>query len=455
VIPVRRGILGLDLERVTVSEPSAVLVLGAGLTGISASHALRRAGVPHRIVDSAPAMGGHAVTTEEQGYRFDRTGHLLHLRDDKLRSEILSWFGPGRVVEVKRKSAVYSHGVYTRYPFQANTFGLPKEVSFACVSGFVRAHFAEPGPAPKTFAEFAMRHFGPGICEHFMIPYNEKLWGVPATEISADWCQRFVPIPTLDDVLGGAIGLNDRELGYNTQFLYPRLGIGELVALLAERANAIELSTTPRRIGAKDRSISWGDGDTHYDRIISSIPLPALIALISDAPDEVRVAASRLRATHLYYLDVALNTPCEKPFHWIYVPESRFPFYRVGCYSHFSAAMAPPQKASLYVELATREAPELSAILPEVALQLVEMGIIRSVEAVRFARLRRIDPAYVIYDAHHAEATRLIHAWLSEQNIVSTGRYGAWNYSSMEDAIVMGRDAAASVIRALGGALSS
>lgn len=435
-----------NLETVTSSEPPRTHVFGAGLTGLSASHWLRKAGVPHRLCERDSKIGGHAVTVEEAGYRFDRTGHLLHLRDDKLRSEILSWLGPGSYVEVDRKSAVFSHGVYTRYPFQANTFGLPKEVSFACVTGFVRAHFAEKHEPPRTFEEFSMQHFGPGISEHFMIPYNEKLWGVSASEISAAWCQRFVPIPALEDVIAGAVGLNDRELGYNARFVYPRLGIGELVRVLAERANAVELSRAPSAIRSRDRVIVWGDGETPYDDIISTMPLPALIGLIVDAPEEVKAAARELRATHLYYLDVALNTPCEKPYHWIYVPEARFPFYRVGCYSHFSRGMAPSQKAGLYVELADREAPNLETLLPEVAKGLVEMGVIRAPEAIRFARVRRIDTAYVVFDHRHEAATETVHRFLASVGIVSTGRYGAWNYSSMEDAILMGRSAASRVM---------
>jgi hypothetical protein len=102
----------------------------------------------------------------------------------------------------------------------------------------------------------------------------------------------------------------------------------------------------------------------------------------------VREARGALRATSLQYLDVALNTPCERPWHWVYVPDPRLSFYRVGCYTTFSAALAPTGKGSLYVELAQREPVELGDILPRVADELVELGLIRAREAIRFARLR-------------------------------------------------------------------
>jgi protoporphyrinogen oxidase len=431
-----------------------VAILGAGLTGMAAAFHLRRAGVPYRIFERLPHPGGHAITLEEDGYRFDRTGHLLHLRDPETRRLALSWIGDD-CLEVERRSMIWSNGTYTRYPFQANTFGLPPEVAYACLHGFLKAHFEKDRPAPRNFEEFCLAHFGEGISQHFMIPYNTRLWGVAPSEITADWCARFVPLPRLEDVVAGAVGLNDRELGYNVRFLYPRLGIGELSRGLARAvagAPGIELGRAPTAIDWRARELVFADEVVRYDVLISSIPLSALIQALQGVPDAVADAAGRLRCSHLYYLDVALDTPCNQPLHWVYVPEAKYPFYRVGCYSHFSPAMAPPGKANLYVELADRREPDLSALLPEVAAGLVEMGLIGDKRAIHFARLRRIDHAYVIFDHAYFGSLASIRPFLDEAGILSTGRYGGWNYSSMEDALHFGRDAAQEALPRLSGA---
>jgi protoporphyrinogen oxidase len=114
--------------------------------------------------------------------------------------------------------------------------------------------------------------------------------------------------------------------------------------------------------------------------------------------------------------------------------------------------MAPPGKANLYVELADRSEPDLDALLPEVAVGLVEMGLVEVPEAVRFARLRRIDHAYVIFDHHYFASLETIRPFLAGAGIVATGRYGGWNYSAMEDALLFGRDGAAQARSILGGA---
>lgn len=424
------------------SSTTSVAVLGAGLTGMSAAFHLARAGVPYRIFERLPEVGGHAITVEDEGYRFDRTGHLLHLRDPEMRSLVRTWLGDA-VVEVERRSMIWSNGVYTRYPFQANTFGLPPEVAYECLRGFLEAHFAKEKPEPRSFEDFCRIHFGEGISRHFMIPYNTRLWGVPPSEITPAWCSRFVPIPKLEDVLAGAVGYVRGELGYNARFLYPTLGIGELSRGLARSLpSPVEVGRAPQSIDFRSRTLLFADEAVRYDALISTMPLRSLVGSLDGPPEEVSRAARLLRCTHLYYLDVALDTPCLQPLHWVYVPEERYPFYRVGCYSHFSPKMAPPGKAGLYVELADRALPDMAELTPRVAAGLVEMGIIASASAIRFARLRRIDHAYVVFDHHYYPSLAVIRPFLDAERILSVGRYGGWNYSSMEDALLFGRDAA-------------
>lgn len=428
-----------------------IAILGAGLTGMSAALALKAKQRRFRIFERLRQAGGHAVTVEEGGFRFDRTGHLMHLRDPEIRASVLQWIGDDWV-EVERRSRVYSNGVYTRYPFQANTFGLPPEVANECLLGFLKAHFATEKPEPKNFEEFCLQRFGEGISKHFMIPYNARLWGVHPREISAAWCQRFVPLPKLEDVVAGAVGLNDRELGYNTRFVYPRLGIGELPKGMAKRLPEIEYERAPRAIDFANKRLHFDDETVGYDVLIATTPLDVLGRLLVDVPDGPRAAFARLRCNELHYFDVATNAPSGTDHHWVYVPEERFPFYRIGCYSHFSAAMAPKGGACFYVELADRGEIDLDAVLPRVLDGMVELGVLRRKEDVAFARLRTLEHAYVVFDHAYFPALEVITPLLEEARILSVGRYGGWNYSSMEDALIFGGDAAAKAEELLLGA---
>ena len=418
-----------------------IVILGAGLAGLSAARHLPTGSA--RIFERAAHCGGHALTTEHEGFRFDRTGHLLHLRDASIRAWVEELLD-GLLLSIERQARVWSHGVYTAYPFQANTWGLPREVVLECLDGFVRARLAPPPGPPASFEDFILRHFGTGIARHFMIPYNTKIWGVPPSEMTAQWCDRFVPVPSLEEVLDGALGPPRTELGYNARFAYPRHGIGALPAALS-RGLPVETEREPVAIDPIARRVTLAGGEVvEFEALLSTIPLPLVVALCGEAaPPEVRTAAGRLRCTPLHYLDVGLAGPVPTDLHWAYVPEERWPFYRVGVYTNFSAELAPPGRASLYVELASRDAPDLATLAPRVIEGLSARGLVAGPADVSFMLPRRLDFAYVVYDRAWSDSRGRAIEWLESQRIICAGRYGAWNYSSMEDALLMGRDAAA------------
>ncbi len=414
-----------------------VLVVGAGLAGLSTAYHLAKRGRTLRIVERSPIVGGHATTQLDEGFRFDKTGHLLHLRDATLREDVLRLLGGDHLV-VSRRALVYSEGVYTRYPYQANTLGLPPATAYECLLGFLRR---DTTINPKNFEEHCLAHFGEGFSRRFLLPYNSRLFGVAPRELSTTWCDRFLPLPTLEDVLAGAVGAAPRELGYNTSFVYPRLGIGALADALQREAPPVETSRELSSVCLDTRTAVVDGEEIAFDRLVSTLPLPTLAQKVRDLPAPLVDDTKRLRATSLSYFDVALSRPPRKDFHWVYVPEPRFPFYRVGAYSAFSAALAPEGCGSLYVELAERDV-TFDQAWPSTVAGLVEMGVVAP-EDVRFARLRRLDPAYVLFDAARDEATARLLAHLAERGVDSIGRYGKWTYASMEDALLDGRDAAA------------
>ena len=429
------------------------LVIGAGLAGLSCALHLGRAGADVAVLEAADHVGGKARTERRDGFTFDVTGHWLHLRDPAERALVLDLCGEDHFMQVSRMSRIWSHGAYTRYPFQANLYGLPPEVVAECIMGAVEAdrRRPEPGaPEPENFADWIRAFFGEGIAEHFMVPYNAKLWGVPAERITSRWCQRFVPKPALADIVAGAVGCNEKAMGYNAVFLYSREGGIQSVAERLADAAGRERIFLERRVASVDpvaRVATLSDGHAiRYRRLVNTAPLTRFVDSLGAAvPAEVRAAREKLWATEVVYLNVGVRGPVGQPDHWIYVPERRWPMYRVGSFSNANPAMAPEGCASLYVEMSDRDTPT-EDLLPTVYEGLIQMGLIASADQIAFADVRRIPDAYVVYDFDYHHSRAAVHAWLSTQGLRSIGRYGDWNYSSMEDALMEGRRAASALL---------
>jgi protoporphyrinogen oxidase len=421
-----------------------VVILGGGLTGISTAIHLR---LPWVLFEREPHMGGLAITREREGYFFDRTGHWLHLRDAGMKSLVAETL-PGQMVQVERKARIFSYGATTLYPFQANLFGLPPDVIKECLLGVIEAKLQTAGTAePKNFEEYCLRHFGAGISKHFMIPYNERLWGVSPREITAAWCSRFVPLPNLEQVVAGAVGANAGTLGYNATFSYPKQGgIQTFSTALARRLDTTKVHTSSGldQLDYQRREVVVGGERMPYNAVVSTLPLPELLRRMPGLPEDIERHASRLRCSTLRYLDLATRSRPLVDWHWVYVPENHYPFYRVGIYSNAVPSMAPPSGGSFYVELADR-GPVSESVVRESAQGLVAMGAITSPEDVVFADARQIDYAYVVFDEHYYAATSAIFAFLESYAIYSRGRYGSWTYNAMEDALIAGREVAATI----------
>jgi protoporphyrinogen oxidase len=423
-----------------------VLILGAGLAGLSTALHTRGS---YRLVEKTGRPGGLCKTEVRDGFSFDATGHWLHLRDPDMR-RLAQEALPGGWVTVRRRAAIWSHGRFTRYPYQVNTHGLPPEVIAENVLGFIEAQLGEGGRAlrerePRNFAEFILRHLGEGFAKHFMFPYNAKLWTVHPREMSSAWTGRFVPRPTIEEVVRGALGLEGDESGYNASFLYPRQGGIEAFvrALAAGLPRPAECGVEPVALDPAKKVCRLSTGEeVSWHRVVSTIAIPELLRLCVGVPPAVLEAAAALRATTVTYVNVAARDVGAPLFHWIYLPEERYAPYRIGSASAAVPALAPPGSRSYYVEFSASEPldPALAARAARAAL--LDVGLLREERDALFLETRHIPHAYVIYDERYGPARQAIAAWLEERDILLAGRYGRWEYSSMEDALLDGRECA-------------
>jgi protoporphyrinogen oxidase len=424
-----------------------ILILGGGLTGLSTGLHLGQR--EHLILEREESTGGLCRSFQVDGFTFDLTGHLLHLRDDTIRKLVDGLLPSDSWNIIQRRSWIFSHDTYTPYPFQANTHGLPAEVIRDCLVGFVRAMQENGTPdddAPPSFREWIHRTFGEGIARHFMEPFNEKLWRRDLSEMTSDWVSWSIPRPRLEDVVNGALGLTTPPMGYNTNFRYPRSGgIATLADAVARSAGPVRLGTEVTRVDVRKRRVTLGDGTRlEYDALVSTIPLDRLLAIADGIPSGVQEAARGLKAVSVINLNLGVDRPDLSDKHWIYFPEAEFPFYRVGFPGNFAPSMVPEGCSSVYVELSAASGGivEEREVYDSCVSGLRRAGVLRSDDRIVCRKLFVIDPAYVIHDQYRRVSLPAIFRALENERIFSTGRFGGWEYSSMEDALRHGKQVA-------------
>ncbi len=417
-----------------------IIILGAGITGLSVGFHLKNR--DYTVFEREDHPGGLCTSTYMDDFVFDKTGHLLHLKN----SSSFDFINPllkDNLARIERKAAVFSHGKYIPYPFQAHTFALPKDAALECVLGFVENRKKKRKPA--SFKNWVLQNFGGGFAKHFFLPYNSKFWQTDLDSITADWAQWSIPVPQLHEVLRGALGFENSGMGYNSYFFYPaHSGINVLPDALSREVRNLSLNSEAVSLNMKKKSVTFKNGKSaEYEKLVSTLPLPKLLSLIEDLPAKYRSAISGLSYLSVQCLNLGINRKDISPYHWIYFPEKEAPFYRVGFYSNFTKDMAPKNTSSCYVESTFLNRKMDEKHFFETSIEwLKRCGILKKQDTVVAKQYIEIEHAYVMFDFYRKRHLQKILHHLGQQNIFSIGRYGSWDYMSMEDCLIQGRDIA-------------
>lgn len=438
------------------------MILGAGLTGLSAAFHLDERGTDYLVLEREPFPGGLAKSRHVDGFVFDHSIHILYTSDlycdELIRQRLL----PGRLIHQQRESYCYSYGTFTEYPYQLYTFGLPASVVAENLLGLIEATY-DGSPAPANYEEWLYRTFGRGIADNFMIPYNRRQWAWDLTDMGFDWIAERVPVPNLRDVIAGALEPPASKVGPNREFWYPREGgIEALPRALAEAvpSERIRTGTTATSVDLAAHEVHLDDGGVlGYERLISTLPLPALARIVTGGPAEtISELAGRLKGNRVHTVNLGLEGEDLGPItelHWVYFPDEEFPFHRLSLPHRFSPSMAPEGCSSVQLEVSeSRYRPvELGTLVERSLRALRRLGVLgEGQEArveeggrVRVAEIVTLDPAYVIYDLRHGETTAALREALASADAISAGRFGEWEYFNMDHSIMSGKRAAEGV----------
>ncbi len=427
----------------------SIVILGVGLAGLSTAYHLEKLGEDYLIFEKEKGAGGLCRSKKIDGFTFDCDGHLLHFKHKDVFNLIQDLL-KDNLIQHKRNAWVYSFDRYTTYPFQANLYGLPVSVVRECLLGFINSNDGHPKKNDLCFLEWINKTFGEGIAKYFMIPYNRKFWRASLDKLSCEWIDGYIPVPTLEELIEGTLKQSKIRFGYNSSFWYPgKGGIQELASAFARRIKNIFSSYEAVKINIKDRKIYFGNGKVvHFDKLISTLPLVELANICVDLPKDIISSAKKLKWISIFNLNLGINKPHISDKHWIYLPEKKYTFYRIGFPHNFSKSSVPPGKSSLYAEVSYLPSKRIdrNKLTVRIIEDLIKARIVSKKDEILVKDINNIKYGYVIYDRNHY-ISREILRFLASYGISSIGRFGSWKYMTMEEAILEGRETAKKIIK--------
>lgn len=425
-----------------MSDNKQIIILGAGLAGLSAAYHGKMC-----VYEKDDMAGGMCVSPKTKGYTFDLGIHVLHSKNSYVLG-LLQRDLKVKFNEQKRVGRIHSFDRLTRYPFQANTFGLPIPIVKECLVSYIKAYTKKKeGVSIKNdnYEDWIISTFGKGVAKHFMIPYSDKFWTVPAKELTTDWLDVRIPMPTLDEVVEGALTEQNKEFGPNAIFRYPmRNGISAIPGAFLKKGLNVTFNKRAIKIDTKRKKIKFSDGtEQAYNILISTIPLPELVQLI-DAPESITKAADQLKYNSILCVNLGIDRNKLTDKHWIHYPEAKYSFCRMSFLKNFSPHLTPKGKSSISAEVSYSKYRKIDkeTIVDTVIKDIVKAKVLKKSDKIEMIDVIDIKYGYVIYDHNRKKNLSKIKRYLKNKSIIVGGRYGSWEYQWMDNAILDGKRAA-------------
>lgn len=437
-----------------------ILILGAGPTGLGAAwklHQLGHADWELWEADSQPGGLSRSVT-DEHGFTWDIGGHVLFSHYQTFDRVINAAVGEGGWIEHERESWIRLMESWVPYPFQNNIHRLPREAALRCLNGLIQARCEQPTRPTRfeNFEQLVRGTFGEGVAELFMVPYNQKVWAYPLSELATSWIGERVALPDLTRITESMItGRDNVSWGPNNTFRFPKRGgtgaIWRAVAATLPQEK-IHFDRRAVEIDVHGKTVVAEDGTTaSYDALITTLPLDELVE--TAGLQELRGQAGRLRYSSTHLVGVALRgRPSEtlKSKCWMYFPEGNCPFYRVTVFSNYSPNNVPdPSCWSLMAEVSESPAKPVDSaqVIDETIDGMVATGLIEERDQIHHGWQHFVRHSYPTPSLERDEALRCLLPALEKMGIYSRGRFGAWRYevANQDHSFMQGVEVAARV----------
>ena len=436
------------------STDPEVVVIGAGPAGLTAAYEFGRRGKKVRVFEADEVVGGISRTVERDGWRFDIGGHRFFTKVAPVEAFWHEILPDEDFLMRPRMSRIFYGNKFYDYPLKATNalrnLGIIEAVR--CVLSYLWVRIHKPKDT-TTFEGWTAARFGWRLYRTFCKTYTEKVWGVPATDIQADWAAQRIKNLSLGKAIFNALlpRRNQKDIAsLIEEFQYPKYGPGMMwercTELVRDQGSTVTLTTRVESItrgdqGAKSVSVRDANGSQQYpcDHIISTMPINELLAVINPpAPPEVLAAAAGLK--HRDFLTVAIVVPQEFAFpdNWIYIHAPEVRVGRIQNFGSWSPYLVKEGRTCLGLEYFVSIGDDLWVMPDDDLIELAKREIatlgLADPTRVEAGFVVRMPKAYPVYDIDYQANVETIRTWLTQNmpNVHPVGRNGMHKYNNQD-----------------------
>jgi protoporphyrinogen oxidase len=423
------------------NSDNELLILGGGIAGISAGYHAQINGFSNTVYEGSNKPGGLTGNFEVSGFRFDNAIHMSFTKEKYVRQIF------DRTPYFKHRPDAYclENDKWMKHPVQNNLYPLEIDDKVNLIESFTN----RPTSSPKNYKEWLYSQYGEALSNRYPIPYTRKYWGLEPEKLSLEWVGNRMRKANFSEVLSGALESKDENHFYAGEMRYPKKGgYYEFIRAVAESTN-IQCDKKAVKIDTLNKVVHCSDGSsTKYKDLISSLPLPLICSLIDNCPEEVKEAAGTLLWTTVDLISIGFKKESVPPYLWFYLYDSENLAARGYSPSMKSPDNAPDGCSSLQFEiynLSSKDRLEPEDLKKNILENLLNMKICDK-DDILFTHHKHLPYGNIVFDHGMEDRRQVVLDYLSSIDVLTCGRFGAWEYYWSDQSFMSGKEAAAKFI---------